>query len=127
MRGEAEQVILASAEKAESSTLDNFYAARLQDFFAAPRNVVSHLLASNRPLFSLLTDMENLERYLDASGRTVVGELRELVLKKDDLDFQYSLQLILQIWLLVHVPVTYSLLVLAIVHFVLALAFSGGL
>ena len=46
--------------------------------------------------------------------------------KKDELDFHYSLNLALKAWLLVHVPLTYGLLILAVLHMVTAYAFSGG-
>ena len=71
--------------------------------------------------------MDNLSRYLNAEEREFHDRLRELVCKKDELDFHYALQLMLKVWLFVHVPLTYSLLIAAGVHMVLVHAFGGGL
>jgi len=49
-----------------------------------------------------------------------------LVRQKDGLDYHYALQLVLKGWLFTHIPLTYSLLLLTLVHVVLVFAFSGG-
>jgi len=127
LRSDAEQLVLDSVEATKSSTIKEFYLANLHDFFARPRNLSHHLVASNRPLFTLLNEMDNLGRYLNAQEGKFHDRLRELVCKKDDLDFHYALQSTLKVWLFVHVPLTYSLLIVAIIHIVLVHAFGGGL
>ena len=47
------------------------------------------------------------------------------VQRKDDLDYQYALQGALKLWLFVHIPLTYGLLVLAIFHGLAACAYGG--
>ena len=42
------------------------------------------------------------------------ARLRELIVKKDDLDFHYALQRALKAWLFVHVPMTGVMLMLAV-------------
>ena len=127
LRRDAESVVLTSAKETQSSTIQQFYVAHLQAFFGGPRNIVFHLASSNRPLFTRLTEMDYMERYLSPSERTHAADLRKLVIKKDELDFQYALQLSMKAWLLVHVPMTYALFVLALLHLVLVHAFGGGM
>ena len=46
--------------------------------------------------------------------------------RKDDLDFHEARQRLLKTWLFVHIGLTYGLVVLALLHGLLALAFRGG-
>jgi len=48
------------------------------------------------------------------------------VIAKNNLDYQHALQMVLKGWLFVHIPLTYSLIVVAAVHGVLAYAFIDG-
>jgi hypothetical protein len=48
------------------------------------------------------------------------------VRQKDGLDYHHALQLTLKLWLFVHIPLTYSLLIFSLVHLVLVYAFAGG-
>jgi hypothetical protein len=126
LREEAENVVLQSAEQTDSSTVADFYHAHLSAFFSAPKNFLQHLMASNRGLFALLAEIADMERYLSPEERVFVERLRELVQRKDELDFHHALQTTLKSWLFVHVPIAYSLLILAVLHLVLVYAFSGG-
>ena len=67
-----------------------------------------------------------MERYLNDKEREFSAELRDLVEQKDELDYHYALQTTLKSWLFVHVPLTYGMVLLALVHLVLAYAFGGG-
>jgi peptidoglycan biosynthesis protein MviN/MurJ (putative lipid II flippase) len=55
-----------------------------------------------------------------------MDEIAELVRQKDGLDYHHSLQLTLKLWLFVHIPLTYGLLIFSFVHIVLVYAYSGG-
>ena len=127
LRGAAEDVIRESASQTQSTTIRDFYLTRLHALFVKPRNLFLHLIASDRPSATIRREFRTLNRYLNAQEREYADKLRELVEKKNDLDFHYALQLALKAWLLAHVPLTYSLLILAIIHLFLVYAFSGGL
>lgn len=127
LRDEAERTAEASAAETGSSTVADYYLTHLAQFFEGPRNVVRHLLGSPRGTFALLQRIDNMERYLNPEEQAYSQRLRGLVLQKDELDYHYALQAALKIWLFVHVPVTFALLVLAVLHLVLVYAFSGGL
>ena len=64
---------------------------------------------------------------MSETERGYANQLRELVIRKDDLDFHFWLQATLKGWLFVHVPLSYCLLILSLLHVVLVYAFGGGL
>lgn len=126
LKDDAEAVIVEASRETKSSTVRNFYIEELASFMNRPGHVLPHLFASNRALYSRLAEIDYVRRYLNAQEGEYVDQLRWLVTKKDDLDFHYALQGALKAWLFIHVPLTFSLLVMAAVHLVLAYAFSGG-
>lgn len=126
LRELAELTVQKSVTDADTTTLSDFYTARLARFFAAPRNFSRHLVQSIRPRKKLLAELADLDRYFNAREREIAAELEELIKAKDDLDHQYALQATLKLWLFVHLPLTYSLLLAAAVHLTLVHAFTGG-
>lgn len=121
----AEDASLRAARQGDSSAIPEFYRDRLADFFAGPSNRLRHLMKSRRPLEELLRGLDALERVVAREEVELVEELREAVIAKDDLDFHTSHQAVLKGWLLVHVPLAYSLLVVMVLHVVLVYAFGG--
>ena len=126
LRGEAEDLVLEAANETQSSTITDFYMNHLSSFFDGPQNRLRHLIDSRRARFKLMNEIDNLQRYLNSQEREYTERLRDLVNKKDELDFHYALNLALKAWLLVHVPATYSLFILVALHVVVVYAFSGG-
>jgi uncharacterized membrane protein len=126
LRQEAESLAFAAAAEANSVTLPDFFARRLLDYFSAPRNFLGHLFDSRRPLGLVLGELDDLRRYLNDKERAALAKLADLVRQKDGLDYHYSLQTALKLWLFVHIPLTYSLMVFAVAHIVIVFAFSSG-
>lgn len=123
LKGEAER-LLANHDRA--SPLIGFYSSQLSNRFDRPQNCLCHLVGSTRPQSVLRTKMKSLQRYLNQTDRAVLAELETIVLAKDDLDYQYSLQLVLKYWPFLHVPLTYALLLMSLYHVVLVHAFLGN-
>jgi len=122
----AETLALQSVEQVKSATIADFYVRELKDFFDDTRNVPSHWFEIRTPLNSLLNKIADLNRYLNEAERATMDEIATLVRQKDGLDYHYSLQLVLKLWLFVHIPLTYSLLLWTFAHIVLVFAYSGG-
>lgn len=120
----AESLVMDSATESVSTTLVEFYLRQVEPFLCRPRNILHHLVESNRPLYRLQLELEHVKTYLDRKGQRRLDELADIVAAKDALDYQFSLQLILKAWLFVHVPLTYTLLALIAVHLVLVYGFS---
>jgi hypothetical protein len=66
---------------------------------------------------------DDLRRALPPSMRPQLDDIQEIVNERRQLERQRSLHHWLHSWLLVHVPLSYALTVLAIVHIVVALRY----
>jgi len=124
LRQQAEALALGAETK--SPVIAEFYARQLNVFFSGPKNFWRHLLESRQPLNAVIVELEELRRYLNDQERTVLEQLAQLVRRKDGLDYHHALQTALKLWLFMHVPLTYSLMIFSLVHIVLVYAFSGG-
>jgi hypothetical protein len=106
--------------------ITDLYANHLRDFFAGPRNFAAHLISSQRPLGRLTDEIDNLSRYLDQQSQEKLAAIKNLVVEKDRLDFARVHLGLTKGWLFVHVPVTYALFVLTVLHVLVVYAFSSG-
>ena len=73
-----------------------------------------------------MVELEDLRRYLNEQERATLEKLAQLVREKDGLDYHRAVQTTLKLWLFVHVPLTYGLMIFSLLHVVLVFAFSGG-
>jgi len=126
VRTQAGQVVLQSVAASGATTLADFYAARLYDFFQWPRGMRYLLRPTSALRRSLMREMQDLRRYLSDHEQAACERLFALVRRKDDLDFHEARQKLLKLWLFVHISLTYTLLVLALAHGLLAHVFDGG-
>lgn len=104
----------------------DLYTTHLRDFFEGPRNFTAHLIGSQRPLKRLTDEIDNLSRYVDPQSREKLSAIKDLVVEKDQLDFARVYLGLTRAWLFVHVPVTYGLIVLAVLHILVVYAFSSA-
>jgi hypothetical protein len=121
---QARAIVLEACEASE--VLAKFYSNRLIFFFERPRSLAYRFSPSGNRRRQLVGEIEALDRFLAEDQRVASRKLAGLVRQKDDLDFHHAIQGRLKIWLFAHIGVTYSLLVVAIVHGIMAHAFSGA-
>jgi hypothetical protein len=126
VRQQAGDVVLGSVTASGATTLADFYIARLYDYFHRSRSVSYFLRPTTARRKSLMAEMQNLRRYLSEQEASASERLFALVRRKDDLDFHAARQGMLKSWLFVHIGLTYALVMLAVLHGLLALAFRGG-
>jgi len=81
---------------------------------------------SRRAVNALIAELEDLRRFATEADREKIGKLVTLVRQKDGLDYHRALQLSLRLWLFVHIPLTYGLMIFTILHIVLVFGYSGG-
>jgi hypothetical protein len=124
LRTEAEALALGA--EAKSTMIAEFYIKRLESFFAGPKNLWLHLVESRRAVNGLLMELEDLRRVATSTDQETITKLVKLVRQKDGLDYHRALQLVLKLWLFVHIPLTYGLMVFTVLHVVLVFGFSGG-
>ena len=102
------------------------YTDHLRHFFEGQRNAAAHLIGSQRPLKQLTDEIDGLSRYVDQQSQEKLAVIKELVVEKDRLDFARVYLGLTRAWLLVHVPATYGLIVLTVLHVLVVYAFSAG-
>ncbi|MBW8865208.1 MAG: hypothetical protein JF609_09870 [Verrucomicrobia bacterium] len=124
LKTEAETLALGT--EAKSPVIAEFYAKRLADFFSGPKNFWRHLVESRRAASALVAGLDDLRRFASDADRAKIEKLTALVRQKDGLDYHRSLQLSLRLWLFVHIPLTYGLMIFTVLHIVLVFGFSGG-
>ena len=73
-----------------------------------------------------MNELDDINRRLDERELVYSERLRRLVEQKDRLDYAYALQTMLKVWLFVHVPTTYGLILLALLHLLLVYSFGGA-
>ena len=71
-------------------------------------------------------EIDSLSRFVDVQGQEKLAAIRDLVIEKNRLDFARVYLGLSKAWLFVHVPVTYSLIVLTVLHILVVYAFSSG-
>ncbi len=104
----------------------DLYSDHLQGFLERPRNSSAHLIGSQRPLKRLTDDIDKLTPYVDQRNQEKLAAIRKLVVEKDRLDFARVYLGLTTGWLFVHVPVTYSLFVLSVLHGIVVYSFTSG-
>lgn len=119
-------VSVALPAPAYDAWIADLYTHHLQDFFKGPRNWSAHLIGGERHLHNLTDEIDSLARYVDKPSEEKLAKIRTLVIEKDRADFAHVYLGLGRGWQLVHVPVTYALLVLTLVHVVVAYAHSSG-
>lgn len=125
---EVEGLVLRAVQEAASSTIAELYTKRLLPFLSGTRNFWSHLFSATAHRQALQSEIAAVRRYLPPEGNALLDEIQDRVLTKDDLDFQYTWQLLVKGWLLLHLPLSCALVPLVAVHVVVNYAFSlGGL
>ena len=101
--------------------LAEFYESQVKPYMASPRD--KGLALSNPSQSSAAFD--DLRRALPPSMRPQLDDIQEIVNERRQLERQRSLHHWLHSWLLVHVPLSYALTVLAVVHIVVALRYRS--
>ncbi len=127
LQREVEEIIVECAKANQTTTISDFYTKRLDNFFRRPQNVLYHLMGWTRAMLQLEREIEAMDRYLNDNERDAVALILERAHLKDDLDYQWARQLVLKGWLFVHIPLTFSLLILAALHVFVVYGFRGNL
>lgn len=122
---EARQLVIHACQ--QSDVLARFYRNRLAAYFEQPRSLAYLANPNGRLRRQLISEIDDLDRYLSVDQRSLSQQLGQMVKKKDDLDYHAAQQGRLKIWLFAHIGFTYSLLLVSILHGVMAHAFAGGL
>lgn len=126
LRKQARSLAIESVTESGTTTVADFYTARLYYFFEDSRGWRYLLRPSTTQRRAILNEMQDLRRYLSEAEKTLLEKLFPLVRRKDDLDFHAARQGLLKTWLFAHIALTYTLLPLALLHGLVAHVYWGG-
>lgn len=114
-------------ETCESSTLPEFYLEHLHVYLKSRPSVVhSFGPKKRRHSHHLENELQARMRYLSEDEILIATEMTEWIAAKENLDFQDASHRLLKVWLFVHIPLTWSLILLGTVHGILALLYGGS-
>ncbi len=127
IRESVQVLVLKAEETCESSTLPEFYLEHLSSYLESRPSVYRSLNPSKRRLsHRLMNELEARLRYLSDEEKVIASEIEEWIATKENLDYQDASQRILKGWLFIHIPFTWSLILLGIAHGVFALLYAGN-
>ena len=122
---EAAAVLLdGESSHAATQVLGLFYTKYLKPFFQTRPSLAYVIAPTGARRRRLLGGLQELDRYLGPEGQQVAGRFAALVRHRDDLDYQFALQLRLRLWLVIHSTCSIVLLLWSIIHVALALRFT---
>ena len=128
LQDQIEALVLVDTPDSAGSCLAEFYRTHIHSFVIRHHDLTTQLTrGTSRRWHRLLRAIEDQNRYLGDEERRTMNEVKALVHRKFQLDTQYALQGALRLWLFVHIPATWSLLIFALFHSMLVHAWSGGL
>ena len=120
----AASLLEGEEESSTTRVLGIFYTKYLKPFFGARPSLAYVMVPTGGRRRRLLGGLQELDRYLEPSGRQTAGQFAALVRRRDDLDYQFALQLRLRVWLVVHSTFSIVLVFWAIIHAAIAMRFT---
>ena len=120
VRCQVEELVVESVAKTQSSTIADFYEQKLRIYFSRRCSFWHHIVGYGQPILQLLSEAQAVDRYLNAEERGIMTLIVEQIHVKNNLDFQQARQGLLKGWLFIHIPLTYSMILVAAVHGFLA-------
>ncbi len=123
---ETEGLVSQSITDEKSSSIATLYSQHLHHYFCKPRYLLHHLAGSDRPLIAIQGKVNAIERYLNKAEQKIADDIIELIKTKYNLDYHFAHQAILKLWLFIHIPLSYILILLSILHVILVYVYSGG-
>lgn len=121
----ADQTYQQLSETSAKQVLEAFYHQVLSPFFISRPSLVYVIAPSGHRRRRMLGDLKEFDRYLENDGRRLAGQFAALVRRRDDLDYQFALQLRLRCWVVFHSLLSLLLLATSLVHAAIALRFVG--
>lgn len=124
LEAEARALVRQAEIEAKSSTLADFYLREMGGCFARHPALLAPLAGDDAEHHRVGRELASLRRFLNEHELVLADRLGELLEAKRNLDCQLAGQRLLKLWLFVHIPLTYGLLVLIGAHVWLVLHYS---
>ena len=125
IRDKAAGLVGELSEHTSAGVIGSLYASQLGPYFASSPSLSYLIFPTGRRRRALLAGLKEIDRYIEAEGRTSAGRFAALVRYRDDVDYQYALQLRLRLWIVFHSLLSIALIACGIVHATVAWRFVG--
>ena len=126
LASEAEALVARSVSVAELQSLSDFYMKSLHSYFDGPRDVWAHLRGSSMPLSTICAQLDRYRQLGGSHAASTFERMKELVTTKSQLDRRFANEGALKLWLFLHVPATYCLLAVSVLHVLITYAYTSG-
>jgi hypothetical protein len=126
IRRNVESLVAVADRESVSSTMGDFYLNHLMAYINWRPGLFLRLSRRQRRYRAIVAALASLERYSNPREKEVAAELREWIEAKRNLDTQLFGQRLLKLWLFIHIPASFSLLLLGLVHGLIALRYASG-
>lgn len=126
LRQKSQSLLTEVASKTKSKVIFDYYHQHLFEYFFEPKNTFFHLIGSSSPWDKMLIKHLTFTRFLNSEESQYADKLLNLMRQKNDLDYHYALQGLLKAWTFLHLPLSFALLILSLLHVTLVYAFIGG-
>lgn len=124
---EARELVHRAEAEIHSSTLPDLHVRVLHRYFRSVPPLLAPLTGDDPEFHRVRQELESIRRYLSGPEEELARTLAELLEAKRNLDAQWAGQRLLKLWLFIHIPLTYGLLVLAAAHVWLVVHYSHRL
>jgi hypothetical protein len=111
LRAEAEEIV-----KGASQPLIDFHRSELVPALSGPQPSLSFVLDVTGGRLQQMAVFTHMASRLSAAEKEKLVDLKQILLEKNNLDAQLSLQRLLRFWLYLHVPASAALTALVLVH-----------
>jgi hypothetical protein len=124
---EAREVVRRAETETQSSTLPDLHLRVLHGYFQRVPPLLAPISGDDPEFHRVRQELESTRRYLSEPEENLARTLADLIEAKRNLDTQLAGQRLLKLWLFVHIPLSYGLLVLGAAHVWLVLNYSHRL
>ncbi len=124
---EAEVLVRQAEAETKSTTLADFYLRVVAGYFAHVPALFAPLAGDDAEHHRVQRELAALRRFLSEKETGFADRLGDMLEAKRNLDTQLAGQRLLKLWLFVHIPLTYGLLVLVAAHVWLVLHYAHRL
>lgn len=126
IRKEIEIIIDESRDSLQSKALVDFYDQTLFAYLAQAEDFWRHLFNTSSVYALWNQRYSALSKYLTGDELSVMREVQKLTFQKIDIDNQQASRSMLKFWLFIHIPLSYMLLVMVVLHLMLTYSFGWG-
>ena len=126
IRKEIEVIIDESRDNLQSKALVDFYDQTLFSYLSQGCNFWRHIVNTSSVYAYWNQRFSALAKYLTDEEISVMKQVQQLTFQKIDIDSQFASRSMLKYWLFIHIPLSYTLFMMVVLHLMLAYSFSWG-